>query len=308
MYDIYIVYVIKILLNQFNFNHLYYFHLIASTGSIKTACERLRISQPALSIQLRQLEESIGHKAFERKYRKLELTEQGKVLYSYTKKIFSLAEEAANNLTDKKIKPMKILRIGFVPTIFKRTIQSFLLPLWKNQDSLKLYQGSLAELTRLLEDQKIDLIIADAHPLKLEKNWIAKRLGPRRLIIAGHPKFKSLRPDYPQSLTNAAFITFSESNPLRYSIDLFFERHKVYPRIIAEVDDFTLSSLAIEDGVGVGVISENASKDLIRAKKLIEIGEIKDVESELWAIGSENLDEKLKAAILEFKSIRVAKS
>jgi LysR family transcriptional regulator, transcriptional activator of nhaA len=71
-----------------NYHHLFYFKVIAEEGSVSRAAEKLRLGQPTLSAQLRQLEESLGVRLFERRHKKLILTEQGKVALEYSKNIF----------------------------------------------------------------------------------------------------------------------------------------------------------------------------------------------------------------------------
>ena len=62
-----------------SYHHLLYFWVIAREGSIKRACEELNLSQPALSAQLRALEETLGEKLFDRVGRTLVLTEMGQM-------------------------------------------------------------------------------------------------------------------------------------------------------------------------------------------------------------------------------------
>ena len=75
-----------------NYHHLLYFWVIAREGSIRQACEVLSLSQPALSAQLRALEDSIGEKLFSRVGRGLVLTDVGKVTYRYAEEIFRSVE------------------------------------------------------------------------------------------------------------------------------------------------------------------------------------------------------------------------
>ena len=75
-------------MNELNFHHLKYFWAIAHHGHLTKAAEALHITPSALSIQLRQLEERLGHQLFERRNRKLVLTEAGRVALDYADTIF----------------------------------------------------------------------------------------------------------------------------------------------------------------------------------------------------------------------------
>lgn len=72
-----------------NLLHLYYFYQVAKAGSVTSASLILKIQQPALSIMLKKFEASIGFAAFEKKGRKIQLTEKGRELYLYAEEVFS---------------------------------------------------------------------------------------------------------------------------------------------------------------------------------------------------------------------------
>ncbi len=86
-----------------NYHHLFYFWVIAREGSIKRACEVLSLSQPALSAQLRALENAIGEKLFSRTGRGLILTDTGTLAYRYAGEIFSLGKELTHTLKGQEI-------------------------------------------------------------------------------------------------------------------------------------------------------------------------------------------------------------
>ena len=73
-----------------NYHHLYYFYVTAKAGSISKACKTLLLSQPAVSLQLQQLERSLGNPLFERRKQRLHLTEVGRVVLDYAETIFEI--------------------------------------------------------------------------------------------------------------------------------------------------------------------------------------------------------------------------
>lgn len=83
-------------------HYLKLFHAVASFLSLSRAAEELHISQPAVSIQIKKLEEEIGLKLFERKGRQVYLTQSGIILYRYTTKIFDLVGQATAELYSLK--------------------------------------------------------------------------------------------------------------------------------------------------------------------------------------------------------------
>src|SRR6202007_1852105 len=80
-------------LNTLNYHHLLYFWAVAKEGSLRKASEVLHVSQPSISAQLKQLEESLGAPLFTRTTRSLVLTETGQTVLETSEEIFSLGRE-----------------------------------------------------------------------------------------------------------------------------------------------------------------------------------------------------------------------
>lgn len=74
---------------DFNYNHLRYFWAVAQNGNLTRTAERLNVSQSALSVQIRKLEERLGHPLFERRGRQLHLTEAGRITLDHADAIFA---------------------------------------------------------------------------------------------------------------------------------------------------------------------------------------------------------------------------
>jgi len=73
-----------------NYHHLHYFQVVAREGSVAKACRQLRLAQPTISGQIRELEKSLKEAIFERSGRNLVLTDTGRIVYRYADEIFSL--------------------------------------------------------------------------------------------------------------------------------------------------------------------------------------------------------------------------
>ena len=102
-----------------NYHHLHYFWVIAREGSITKACNILNLSQPALSLQLRALEDTIGEKLFERAGRNLVLTDVGKLTYRYAEEIFTLGKELTNTLKGNQAEHRIRLVVGIAEVVPK---------------------------------------------------------------------------------------------------------------------------------------------------------------------------------------------
>ncbi|MGG1946919.1 LysR family transcriptional regulator [Trinickia sp. NRRL B-1857] len=111
-----------------NFTHLLAFYEVARAGSVSAGAEKLCVSQPAVTREIRELEERIGMTLFDRLPRGVALTEAGKVLFEYAERIFTLADAAQNQLKElgglgaghTKIGASGTLGVYYVPEIVAR--------------------------------------------------------------------------------------------------------------------------------------------------------------------------------------------
>lgn len=85
-------------MSHMNYNHLYYFWMVASKGSIVRAAEALFVTPQTVSGQIRTLEARVGSRLFRKVGRRLVLTETGNVVRSYTEPMFQLGRELAGAL------------------------------------------------------------------------------------------------------------------------------------------------------------------------------------------------------------------
>lgn len=97
-----------------NLKQLQYFALVAEEGQITSAAKQLFIGQPALSYQLKQLEDELGAKLFARQPHGIELTDAGKKLYGYSKQILTLAQNAETEIREIQAGQLGSVRLGSV--------------------------------------------------------------------------------------------------------------------------------------------------------------------------------------------------
>jgi DNA-binding transcriptional LysR family regulator len=100
-----------------NLHHLSIFHAIAATGSISSGADRLMISQPAVSKQIRLMERALKCKLFDRHSKGVALTPTGKMLADYAGRIFTLVDEADTALADLSQLKRGSLSVGAGPTV-----------------------------------------------------------------------------------------------------------------------------------------------------------------------------------------------
>jgi len=109
-----------------NFNQLKIFYTVANKKSFSLAARDLFLTQPAVTIQIHNLEDHFEIKLIERDGRNICLTEAGKVLYSYAEQILKMASEAENIISDFRRLDHGMLKISTTRTVAKYYIPQIL--------------------------------------------------------------------------------------------------------------------------------------------------------------------------------------
>lgn len=268
-----------------NYHHLYYFKSIANEGGIARAAEKLHIGQSSLSAQLKQLEEMIGKPLFERKSRKLILTEAGKAALNYANEIFRMGDEMLEVLKDRTPENQPHLQIGALDSVPKSILLSLIMKAYKIAPcTVSILEGKGDELLRELRAHRIDLIVSNyPSPIAEGGNVYSKSVAKLPVFVFGIEKFKHLRKNFPKSLDNIPFVLPTAHSKLRHDLNHYFKLNDIHISSIAETQDTSLQKLIAQHGIGLAPFSEVEAKE----QGLIKIGQLKDVYEEIWLIAAQ---------------------
>ena len=135
------------------------FITIVEEGNITKAAQKLHISQPPLSNQLKALEEELGVKLIERGSRKVTLTDVGNLLYKRGKDMVSVFESTLNEVEDFKSGIEGVLKIGAVSTCNQFIPNELISPYAKQYPKVKfeLYEGNTYEVVDMIERGIVDI-------------------------------------------------------------------------------------------------------------------------------------------------------
>lgn len=290
-----------------NYHHLYYFRTIAHEGGIAKAAEKLRLGQPTLSTQLRQLEESLGHLLFDRRKRALILTEAGKVALEYADSIFRSGDELIQVLDDKSFSGRTDVKFGALDSVPKRLLLSLMEGALKEGNcSVSLLEGRGDELFRELLAHQIDLIISNYPPATSDLGRVYSRsIAKVPVAVFGAPKYAHLKKGFPRSLEGQPFVLPTSHSKLRHDLDHYFTVNKLRVIPVAETQDTSVQKLLGIEGHGLIPLPEFTTRDLIGEKKLIKVGSLAEVKEEFWLISAERKIENPIAARI-MKSFRLS--
>ncbi len=269
-----------------NFKHLRYFHAVAHDGNLTNAARRLNVSQSALSTQIRQLEESIGHELFERRGRRLELTEAGRVALNYADGIFETASEMMATFSSGAGQARRHLRIGTVANLSRNFQIRFLGPVLARDDvHLVIRSGPLAALVAALEAHEIDILLTNRLPLRdSATSWSANLLDEAPVSLIAHEPPASQAPSLADVLSRERLIVPSTESGVRADFDLLVDRLGILPNIVAEADDMAMLRLLVREGTGIGLTSPIVVQDELKSGVLHELLKVPGLIERFYAI------------------------
>lgn len=257
-----------------NFHHLYYFWIIAKSGSISSARERLLLSQPTISTQIRLLEKSLKTKLFLRSRSGMALTPEGKLILGYCNKIFSLGDEMLQSLEDRKHGRTATFRLGFHKSISRQFVLELINHLQREAPDMQvyIYSGSSAELTAKLLDYNLCMAMTYKDISHGQEDAIKSRLAAKvPIIFVASPVLAGKFKRFPRDMENAPLLVRTSDDPLSRDIAAFFERRKLHPRLVAETEDSELLKTLAIKGKGVVGLNISSVREDLRARRLIKV-------------------------------------
>lgn len=274
-----------------NYHHLHSFWVVAREGGLVAGAKARHVSHPTLSAQIHALEDQLGAKLFTRVGRRLVLTETGRVVYRYAEEIFTLGNELVDTVAGRSTGQPLRLDVGVANVVPKLIVRSLLAPALHLREPVRLvcredsYERLLAELSL----HTLDVVIADAPvPPGSRVRAFHHLLGETGVSLFGTaPLVATHRRGFPASLDGAPMLLPLEGGPLRRSLNQFFDRHDVKPRVVAELEDSALLKVVGADGLGLFPAPSVLEKEVVRQYGVQLLGRVDDVRERFYAITAE---------------------
>ncbi len=242
-------------MDRLNYHHLHYFWTIAQEGSLSSAAARLRLSHSTLSEQMKLLESFLGQKLFDRKGRRLALTEFGAEVAHYADDIFQLGHELEQITRGRTRTRRSVFRVGVLDSTPKTVVYRLLEPSIKPLGSLSLEirEGDIDVLIGWLARNLVHVIISDQPPdSAAHYPFSTHKLGETDIDLYGVPRLAArYRPNFPASLAGAPMLLPTKVSYLRQSIDRWLADRSLEVNVMGEFDD--AASLRTFGGFGLGL-------------------------------------------------------
>lgn len=272
-------------MSALNYNHLRYFWAVAHEGNLTRTAESLNLSQSALSVQIRKLEERLGHPLFERRGRQLHLTEAGRIALDHADAIFAAGEELLDTLRHAG-GVRRILRVGALATLSRNFQIDFLRPVLGRPDvEVILRSGSPAELLSALETLALDAVLLNNPPAAdAGAPFVSHKLAEQRVSLVGTPSRVAAGATLTEMLAAQPVVLPTAQSGIRIGFDALADRLGVRPRIAAEADDMAMLRLLTREGVGLGVLPRIVVKDELEGGALVEADRLPGIVETFHAI------------------------
>jgi len=267
-----------------NLHHLHYFWAVAHEGHLTRAAERLNVSQSAVSVQIARLEEGLGHALFERKGRRLELTEAGRIALEHADAIFATARDLESTLQHTG-RERQALRVGAVSTLSRNFLLRFIEPLTRRDDvQLVVRSGAPPDLLRSLAAHQIDVVLANAAPPRdASAPWVVHTIAKQPVSLVGRPSRRRPR-RLEDILAREPLVLPSAESSLRAGFEALVERLGVTPRVVAEVDDMAMLRLLARAHLGLAVVPTIVVRDEIASGRLAEVARLPGLSEIFYAV------------------------
>lgn len=274
-----------------NYHHLLYFWMMAREGSVSRAAEKLHLSQPTISGQLRQLEKAVGTKLYERVGRELRLTDTGRLVFDYADEIFSTGQELMQRLRGGTGGRRLPFVIGIPDYLPKLVVYRLMKPVFElpEQPHVVCREGKVEDLLADLALHRIDVVLSDSQVgSQVGVKAFNHLLGQSGVSWAATTELcEKLRPGFPESIDSAPVLLPTQNTVLRRSIEQWFLDHDFAPQILAEIEDGALMKVFASEGLGVAPIINVVLEDARNQYGLHAIGEMDGVETQFFAISVE---------------------
>lgn len=286
-----------------NLHQLATFQVVAKHCSYVRAAEELHFSQPAVSAQIRQLEETLGVKLFEQIGRRTHLTQAGNELYHYSQKIFAVIDEALETMEELRGPDHGRLRVGADTTVGTYVIPGLLGKFHQSYPEVEISLDVVnrAALVERIMSNEIDIAIVGRVPDDIPV--VIEPFAPNELVLVASPYHRLAgRANVPLSeLAKEHFLMREVGSGTRAALELILQEAEVPLHVSMHMGNNSAIKQGVAAGLGIALISRVALDMELETNRLV----ILDVEGfpimRQWRIVHLK-DKHLSATALAFKS------
>ncbi len=241
--------------------HLRYFAAVAEEENITRAAEKLHVSQPALSRQVRDLEEELGVSLLERSAKTVRLTEAGRVFLVEARAVLNRSEEAVSAVRAVADGARGEIHVGYAPSltieILPRALRAFQADYPKVR--VALHDVSTEEMLKGLRDGELQVGLGVRPVRGMGREWHFQEIGryPMCVAVAPRHRFAKKRELALEELAGEPMIAYAREAYPEYhaGVARLFKPAGINPQIVEEHDSVTSLIAAVEAGRGYALVT-----------------------------------------------------
>ncbi len=237
-------------------NRLHCFEVVVEEAGFKRATARLHITQPALSYQMKHLEQELGAQLFHRRPGGVTLTEAGRLLFVHAQRVAAAVREAERAV--KELPAVGEVRIGTVNSIGTYFLPQILQTMHAAHAAARpiLYRARSDEFIEALLANQVDLAIL-ANPRE-DRRLRYETLFEERVSLVGARSVPPLGPEpvRAEQLRTAQLVGLSQETPTGAAIRRHLERMGVAAEPVVSTEDVETVKRMVERGIGMGFLPD----------------------------------------------------
>lgn len=274
-----------------NYHHLRYFWVVAREGSVTRAARRLGVAVQTISVQIAQLEQSLGKALLAPQGRRLVPTEAGRLALTYADQIFQLGEHMGAALREADTDNTLRLAVGISDALPKLIAFRLLEVVFHLPQQLRLVcrEGEFDTLLGELALHRLDVVLTD-RTVQQGGNLrvFSHPLGEFEITLFATPALaKRYRKGFPGNLGGAPMLLPTRGNALRGQIERWLENQNVAPLIVGEFEDSALLTTFGRAGLGLFPAPSVLGTDIAAQLGAEPVGVLAEVREQYYAISNE---------------------
>src|SRR5215471_16505996 len=252
---------------------LEHFLAVAEERTFTRAAERVGRTQPAISQSIKKLEEEVGAPLFARDVHEVSLTEAGRVLAEYARRMVGLRNEAMRQVAE-----LTALRAGRLTIAAHETAAVYLLPAAlrtyvKRFPNIKIgiYRSRLEEIPRQVMDREVDVGFVKEIPAFHELQWV--EVHSDEMICIASPRHPLARRDAVsvKDVSSERFVLHHQCSATAEKILRLFEQHSTHCRVVAELWSFENIKEFVHQDVGLAIVPAITVRQELKDGSLVRI-------------------------------------
>jgi DNA-binding transcriptional LysR family regulator len=238
------------------FRQLRVFVEVARQSSVLRASEVLHLTPPAVSLQIKEIENQVGQRLFDRANRRMTLSTAGEYFLVYARRLLGTLKEAEDAMARFSRLETGRLTIGMVSSA-KYFLPQLLAQFHTEHPAVevRLRLGNREQLATLMQSNEVDLCVMGRPPVDFASRAEPFAMHPHVLVTAPAHRFAGAESVPAEALAHEPFIVREPASGTRSALQEYLDLHRLRPNFVMEMPSNEAIKQAVMAGMGVSLLS-----------------------------------------------------